>query len=394
MSTEVALSISAIFERVVAPQEKYNNQGTLAYATTVTDPDGYSSGAEYKYDYGAITRTHVPSSGLAPNVIYLDVTREYDEFGRIEWIRNQTNQAYTHFVYEPNANYVHTFQTVIDLTQPNEFHSWQIFDGAGRARASASDHPSSAGGYTGQFVIYDHMGGVVQQSNPTEFASSQNGWNPAGDDASTCWIVTHQSYDWNGRPLQTTNPDGTTRVISYGGCGCVGGEVTTAQHEHGRQRRFTKDPLGRLAKVEEMVWNTGSDYAATNYSYNARDQIAQINQSNQIRRFGYDGHGCLQTRTTPEQGTTTYNYNPDDTTHVVTDARNVTASYGYNNRHQITSLTYDVTHDPTEQTAATASVTFEYDAAGNRYSMSDSLGSANFFVAERIKVIERVCLSV
>ncbi|HXL79253.1 MAG TPA: hypothetical protein VN951_00130, partial [Pyrinomonadaceae bacterium] len=353
------------------------NRYTFAYPTTVTDPDGYSSAAQYNYNFGAITRTHVPTSGLAPNITYLDLVRQYDEFGRIELVTNQTNSAYTRFVYDINANYIHTFQTVIDLTQANEFHSWQVLDGAGRVRASASDHPDSTGGYTGQYVVYDNMGRVVEQSNPTEFMSTQNGWVPAGDDAAG-WRATLQSYDWKGRPLQTTNSDGTTRVISYGGCGCAGGEVTTVQDEHGRQRRFTKDALGRLATVEEMIWNTGSVYATTSYGYNARDQITQINQAGQIRSFVYDSHGRLQTRTTPEQGATNYSYNADDTIHIMTDARNVTTTYGYNNRHQVTSLIYNVTGDPTGQTTATVAAGFAYDAAGNRTSMNDGLGSASY----------------
>jgi RHS repeat-associated protein len=351
------------------------NQGTLAYATTVTDPAGYSSTAQYNYDFGAITLTHVPTSGLAPNITYLDVLREYDDFGRLETITNQTNNANTRFVYEANANYVHTYQTIIDLTTANEFHSWQIFDGAGRVRASASDHPGSTSGSTGQYVIYNSMGRVVEQSNPTEINSS---WAPGGDDAAAGWRVILQSYDWKGRPKQTTNSDGTTRVLVYGGCGCAGGEVITAQDEKGRQKRFSKDTLGRLATVEEMVWNTGTVYATTLYSYNARDQITDINQSGQHRTFTYDGHGRLSLRYTPEQGWTTYGYNPDDTTQMLTDARNVTTTYGYNNRHQITSLTYNVTGDPTGQTTATANASFEYDAAGNRTSMNDGLGSASY----------------
>lgn len=348
------------------------NQGTLAYATSVTDPDGYSSSAQYNYDFGAITLTHVPTSGVAPNITYLDVVRQYDDFGRPEWIRNQTNNTYVHFVYETNANYVHTYQTIIDLTQQNEFHSWQVLDGAGRVRATASDHNPNT--FSGTYVVYDNMGRVAQQSNPTEITS---GWVPTGDDAGG-WVFTYQSYDWQGRPLQTTNADGTTRVLSYGGCGCAGGEVTTAQDEHGRQRRFTKDALGRLATVEEMVWSTGTVYATTSYSYNARDQIEGINQAGQPRSFAYDGHGRLKTRITPEQGTTSYTYNADDTTHVVTDARLVTTTYGYNNRHQITSLTYNVSGDPTGNTVVTTNSSFEYDAAGNRTRMTDGLGEANY----------------
>lgn len=343
-----------------------NNRNTLAYATTVTDPDGYSSTAQYNYDFGALTRTHVPTSGTGSGTTYLDVVNDYDAYGRPESATNQTNGVYKRFVYETNANYVHTYQTIVDLTQANEFHSWQVLDGAGRVRASASDHNS--GTYSGQYVIYDNMGHVAQQSNPTEMNGS---WTPTGDDSA--WYATQQAYDWKGRPTQTTNTDGTTRVISYGGCGCAGGEVSTVQDEHGRQRRFTKDSLGRLATVEELNWDT-SVYATTSYTYNARDQMTQSNQSGQVRSFAYDGHGRLQTRTTPEQGATNYSYNDDDTVSVLTDARGATTSVGYNGRHLVTSLTYGANGGAT----STPNVYSNYDAAGNRTAMYDGQGSVMY----------------
>jgi RHS repeat-associated protein len=350
------------------------NYNTFAYATKVTDPDSFFSTAQYNYDFGAITSTHVPTRGTVGNVTYLDVARQYDAVGRIERITNQTNNAYTRFEYDEDAKVVDTYQTLKDLTTANEFRSAQFFDGAGRVRATASDHPGSGSGRQAQYVIYNNMGRVVEQANPAEISAS---WVPAGDDQAG-WHTTLQTYDWKGRPLQTTNSDGTTRVISYGGCGCAGGEVTTVQDEHGRQRRYTQDTFGRLAKVEEMNWNAGTVYATTLYDYNERDQIKEINQAGQIRSFAYDGHGRLQTRTTPEQGAVNYTYNADDTVNVITDARLVTTTYGYNNRHQVTSLTYNVTADPTGLTAATATVNFAYDAAGNRTSMSDGLGSATY----------------
>ena len=345
-----------------------NTLNTLAYPTQVTDPEGYSSTVEYNYDFGAVTRTHAPTSGTGGSITYVDEVRLYDAYGRLERATNQTNNAYARFVYESNSNYVHTYQTVIDLTQANEFHSWQVRDGAGRVRAVAADHPGSTGGFTGQYTVYDQMGRTVQQSNPTEI---DGGWVPSGDDPS--WRATYLDYDWQGRPKQTTNTDGTTKVVSYGGCGCAGGEVTTIQDEHGRQRRMTKDTLGRLATVEELNWS-GSVYATTNYAYNARDQITESNQAGQIRSFGYDGHGRLQTRTTPEQGTTTYSYNADDTINVMTDARGVTSTFGYNPRHLVTSIAYGAAAG----VSTTANVSFGYDAAGHRTSMSDGMGSASY----------------
>jgi RHS repeat-associated protein len=215
------------------------------------------------------------------------------------------------------------------------------------------------------------MGRGAQKSNPTEMNSQ---WVATGDDLAAGWIYTTQNYDWKSRPTITTNPDNTQRVVSYDGCGCAGGEATTAQDEHGRQRRFTKDVLGRLATVEELTWYGGSVYATTNYTYNVRDQIAQINQAGQVRSFDYDGYGRMQARTTPEQGTTNYSYNNDDTTNVVTDARGATITLGYNGRGLVTSISYGVPGG----VAATPNVGIGYDATGNRTSMTDGMGSVSY----------------
>jgi RHS repeat-associated protein len=345
------------------------NRNTFAYPTKATDPDNNIATTQYNYDFGSVTRTHIPTGGTGAGTTYADEVLQYDPYGRLERVTNQTNGSYKRWVYENNANYIHTYQTVNDLTQANEFHAWQVLDGGGRVRAAASDHPGSVGGFAGQYFIYDQLGRVAQRSNPTEMNSA---WTPTGDDAT--WVYTTQAYDWKGRPTQTTNPDGTTRIFTYGGCGCAGGEVVTAQDEHGRQNRRTMDALGRLAKVEELTWNGASVYATTLYTYNARDQITQINQANQFRTFEYDGYGRLWRRTTPEQGATTYTYNMDDTLNTVTDARGATTTYGYNYRHLVTSISYGVPAG----VAATPNVTFSYNAAGNRTQMNDGQGSTAY----------------
>ena len=143
------------------------------------------------------------------------------------------------------------------------------------------------------------------------------------------------------RPRITTNQDGSTRELTYTGCGCAGGDVVTLRDERGRRRRLTNDVLGRLVKVEELNWNT-SVYATSNYTYNARNQITQTNQAGQLRTFTYDNHGRLLTRTTPEQGATTYAYNADDTVQTITDARNAVMTFSYNQRKLVTGITFTV----------------------------------------------------
>src|SRR6185503_7030942 len=148
-----------------------------------------------------------------------------------------------------------------------------------------------------------------------------------------------QAYDWNGRPTLTTLPDGATREITYGGCGCAGGEVGTFRDERGRRRKFTKDVIGRLKQVDELNWDK-SIYATTAYTYSALDQVVSSNQAGQTRSNEYDGYGRLIKRTTPEQGITNYSYFADNTVQTITDARGATSTFSYNNRHLVTGITY------------------------------------------------------
>lgn len=245
---------------------------------------------------------------------------------------------------------------------------------------TVTNHPGSSGGYSMVNTTYDLMGRAVKQSNPAEI---NNGWVPVGDDA-TGLIYTLQSYDWKGRPLTTTNTDGTQKYASYGGCGCAGGEVVTLMDEVGRQQKVYSDVLGRTAKAEilQTVNNVTSVYSTTTKTHNARDQVTLVRQyqgtdssgTYQDTTLTYDGYGRLQSRHLPEQNSgtaTVYAYSPDDTVQSVTDARGASGTYSYNNRDLVTGITYSA---PAGITAA-SNVSYSYDAAGNRSEMIDALGN-------------------
>ncbi len=93
----------------------------------------------------------------------------------------------------------------------DEAYAVQVVDGVGRVIGSAANHPANNGGYSAQMTIYDLMGRAIKTSNPAEITEA---WIPTGDDVAG-WLYTQQSYDWQGRPLITTNPDATTREASY-----------------------------------------------------------------------------------------------------------------------------------------------------------------------------------
>ena len=336
------------------------NRNTFAFPTRINDADGFSSHLQYNYDFGTVTRTEDPKGAVQ--------TISYDSAARRERITNVTSGAYTRWVY-PSSTPSSQASAPLKQVRVKLSKGLRSMEPAVIVLLKLS---CRAVWVVISTVVtgYDVMGRPSTRSNPTEMNAL---WTPAGDDAATGWIWTNQSYEWKGRPLITTNADGTTRENSYGGCGCAGGEQTTVRDERGRRKRYTKDVLGRLIKVEELNWDQ-SVYSTTNYAHNALDQITSINHAGQTRSFNYDGHGRLQSRTTPEQGTTTYSYFADDTTQTITDARGATTTFGYNNRHLVTNITYGVPAG----VAATPNVTFGYDAARNRTSMTDGLGSVSY----------------
>lgn len=200
---------------------------------------------------------------------------------------------------------------------------------------------------------------------PPRCSSANSSFAATGDDVAG-WRYTLQTYDWNGRPLVTTNPDSTTKEASYSGCGCAGGAVVTLTDEGStiangvpkkRQQRISADVLGRTVKTEILNWDGagpfgtgGSVYSAITNTYNARDQVTEIHEyegpvgnASQVTTMTYDGYGRLKTKHVPEQsaGTaTTWDYNSDDTVQKVTDARGSVSNFTYNSRHLVTLITY------------------------------------------------------
>ncbi|HJP93641.1 MAG TPA: DUF4214 domain-containing protein [Pyrinomonadaceae bacterium] len=359
------------------------NRNTFAYPTTVTDADGFSSSMQYNFDLGATTRTQSPApAGQSQGAIQ---TMSYNSLGQLERITTANNGAYKRFIY--GSYYTQSFATVNNIA--DELYSIEVVDGLGRVIGTAGNHPDSTGGYRSVMSIYDQMGRLWKQSNPTEINVD---WVPVGDDAAG-FYYTQQTYDWKGRPLITTNTDGTTREASYAGCGCAGGEVVTLTDEgtidagvaKRRQQKIYSDVLGRTAKTEILNWQGGSVYSTTVNSYDARDQVTQIRQYAGAEGSGtyqdtiltYDGYGRLKTKHVPEHapGTAvTWNYNADDTVATVTDARGATSTFTYNNNRHLPNV---VTH--TLSGSSTIVESFGYDAVGNRTSMSDSSGSTSYY---------------
>ncbi|HEX8501128.1 MAG TPA: hypothetical protein VF659_11115, partial [Pyrinomonadaceae bacterium] len=335
------------------------NRNTFAFPTTVTDADSFTSTTQYNYDTSAVTRTQDPKGAVA--------TMQYDAANRLERVNNVSTGAYTRWVYPSTAGYVQQLSAV--NTVADESYSNQQLDGTGRVHSAATNHPYSAGGYKAELFTYDAMGRLSARTNPTEIDGN---WNPYGDDAAG-WRSTTQTYDWQGRPRVTTNSDGTTRDITYDGCGCAGSQTETQTDEVGRRRRLIHDVLGRLWQTE-LLNTDGSVYRRMTNTYDPLDHVTRIDDVavasgvTQVTLMTYDGHGRLKTRKLPEATSpVTFNYISDDTLASEVDGRGAVTTYAYNGRHLQTSAS-------SSYGGSTVSRSFQYDAAGNRTQMNDGQG--------------------
>ena len=374
---------------------------TLAYPTTVTDADNFAAQTRYSYDLGLSTRTADPKGAAQ--------TTEYDAAGRVKLATNAVSGAYTRYLYPTSQTLLMSATSIADMLEANNAFAFTILDGAGRVRAKASDFPDQTPHYSAGYTEFDALGRAVSQSNPIEISSD---WMATGPDATAAggygWIFSRQTYDWNGRPLVTTNQDETTKTADYGGCGCAGGAVVTLTDEgtidggvaRRRQQKIYADALGRTVKTQVLNWQGGSASSTVVNSYDARDQLTLVREFQgsgpsdlndpscpsgcQQTTMGYDGYGRLKTKHVPEQQTdpnnsastdhTTWRYNDDDTIGTVTDARGSSQTITYNARRLVTQISYQ----PSAGVADTADVAFTYDNAGNRATMSDGVGSVSY----------------
>ena len=187
------------------------NRNTLAYATSVTDPDGFTATSQYNFDHGLITRSQTPPP--AGHTVGPIKKFTYDSKTRLEKVAMEINgnpdYSHTSFAYPDSQNRVDTFTTI----EPGqgEAPAFKLFDGHGRAIAMASAHPGSSGGFSAKLMLFDKLGRNIKESNPTEtnVSGSYLQWQATGDDSpangGSGWAYTNQTYDWNSRPLALTN---------------------------------------------------------------------------------------------------------------------------------------------------------------------------------------------
>jgi len=246
-----------------------------------------------------------------------------------------------------------------------------LYDGLDRPTQTQLNSDPFGTDYTA--TTYDALDRVYQVFNPTRCNP------PTANCGEPTWGATTNSYDALNRLLSQVDSDGVgTRQWSYNG------NVTTYTDENGNQWQRTYDALGRLTKVLEPSGSSKAPSIETDYTYDPLGNLLSVTQwggangssGARARSFGYDGLSRLISAVNPETGTVTYGYLSNgsfcagDVTLPCskTDARAITANYGYDEVNRLVSKTYS--NDP----SGTPSSCYEYGNVSNATSGDNQIG--------------------
>src|ERR1044072_8569103 len=179
---------------------------------------------------------------------------------------------------------------------------------------------------------------------------------------------TRSRNDKGGRTLAVETFSGASLPGAWGaksssmgtGTTAYDANATTVTDQAGKVRRSVADGLGRLSRVDEPDSNgalgtVSAPNQATNYSYDALDNLTTVVQGVQTRTFVYSSLKRLTSATNPESGTISYGYDNNGNLTSKVDARSITTSFAYDLLNLVTSRSYS---------DGTPAVTYTYDAAG------------------------------
>lgn len=265
-----------------------------------------------------------------------------DSLNRPTTVTRPTGGGSTTYIYDdtPGGVYVGTLTT---QSASVTFESYQRFDGFGRPyRSFQSEYSDPAQPWLTSDTQYDALGRVWRVSDTYRSSGSASAINPSG-------IWTTSAYDALGRVTSVTTSDNAVVVTSYSG------NQVTVTDQAGKKRSSVTDALGRLTQVIEDPG--GSLAAQTYYTYDVLGNLRKVEQGTQSRHFMYDSLSRLTRARNPEQNVNanltgtdpvtgnaqwsiSYAYDNNGNLSTKTDARNLTATYSYDNINRNTQVSY------------------------------------------------------
>lgn len=334
-----------------APGQLSGNS-TFAFATSATNPAGWTTYAQFDYFTGAV----VDAEDIHGNVSSSFYNDALDRPTQTILANNTGLKQQTSIVYD-DAN--RRIQSTSDLFNygDNLAKTESFYDGLGRTFESRNYRD---GTYVISNTEYDALGRVKRVTNPYKPGESQ------------LWTTT--TYDALSRPLTVTTPDNAVVTTAYSG------NVVTVTDQAGKQRRSITNALGQLVRVDEPddsgnLGSVGSPTQATAYTYDTLNNLVQVNQGVQQRNFGYDSLSRLRQAVNPESGQISYNYDNNGKLTQKTDARGVVTNYVYDNINWVTSRNYSDGTPTVTYTYENGSIPF---SKGRLTQVSSSISTTNY----------------
>ncbi len=198
---------------------------------------------------------------------------------------------------------------------------------------------------------YDVLGRVETSVSPR---GNESGADPAD-------YTTSYAYDAAGNLLSQRDPLGDEQRWTYDRAG----NQATAIDEAGKQTRFTYDDADRL------VTTTRPDTTTLLKAYDADGLLTSTTDGAGKRTtYTHDALGRVETVTDPNRRTTTSGYDLAGNVTTVLDAAGETTTNTYDDANRLVEVAYS--------DGSTPGVTFDYDAANRRTSITDATGTTSF----------------
>lgn len=301
-----------------------------------------SGGVKWSFTYTSANQLDLATDPLGRRTDYV-----YNGSGHLTEIRQQdsggSNKARTCFTVNSNARPI---EVIASTTLSNCTGNLAKLEYDAHGRLTATVDPRFSGQQTPpkSTLTYDAAGRTTQVKDELNTTSTFT-YNARGHVLTSKDHLNNTAtftYNWRGDVLSTTDPLNN---------------VTT----------YTYDDLYRLVSVTDAANGT------TTYAYDANGNVTSVtNARGKATTYVYDALDRITSVTDPLNRTTSYQYNAGGLVNQRTDARGLVTKYFYDALNRLTRIEYW-----TGQTM-NSTVTYAYDALGNRTQMVDLTGTTTY----------------
>lgn len=336
---------------------RYEYDPSTHGTTQITDPDGHV----WRATYDAAGRRTSTTDPLGHGT-----RATYDSLGDMLTFEDAKSVTTT-FTYDERGNLL-TRSTPLAGTELRQLTRYVHGEEAHPGDVTSIVDPREKTTQLG----YDRHGQLTSIADPLGDRTTMT-YDEAGNLAT---VVSPIGNEAGGRPEQHT-----TRYVHD-----AAGLLTEATDPLGHVTRWSYDPAGNLSSMTDPKTHT------TRYGYDAADLLTSIRRADETTlRREYDADGNLRSTTDGAGNATTYGYDAQDRLVGVTDPlrrattyaydaagnrtrlmdpQERTTTYGYDSANRLTSIRYS--------DGVTPNVSFEYDNAGLRNSMTDGSGTTRY----------------